>query len=101
MPRIAASDDVTSDELLVVLDDVTIYPNPVNRELEVTLQAPASERILVHLTSQLGVVSRASNFEVGQQFMSIDVSDLTEGVYFLQLGSGADAKREKVMVLHK
>ncbi|MGB4973781.1 MAG: PKD domain-containing protein, partial [Cyclobacteriaceae bacterium] len=101
MEDIADPPLVTGINKDVPLEQVAIYPNPADDQIEVELPWPAQKRIRLLLSSQLGVISTDTVFEPGQQTKTIYTKDLAAGIYFLQIQEGEKRTVKKIMIVHK
>jgi len=76
--------------------DVQFYPNPVFGELIIK----SSESIdAVRISNKLGQVVQNIDWDKGGNSMSIDMSDLIGGVYFISFGKGNQTYTKKIIVL--
>lgn len=81
---------------------VLVYPNPANRELTVQLPGTLSKPALVNLIDQTGRVSLRSTIAEGTDRKTLNVSDLSGGVYILTVDMGQGVlTRKKVMIVHQ
>jgi hypothetical protein len=62
--------------------DMTLYPNPVDNELHIALSGQKGSEFTI--TNALGQLVSSGQFSEG----SIDVSKLSEGIYFIELNIG-------------
>ncbi|MEP2671383.1 MAG: T9SS type A sorting domain-containing protein [Cyclobacteriaceae bacterium] len=85
----------------VPLEEIAIYPNPADDQIEVQLPLPAQNRMRLLLSSQLGVISTDTVFEPGQQTKTINTKDLAAGIYFIQIQDGEKRTVKKVMIVHR
>lgn len=93
--------DVIIDDILIVEgtplpDDVHIYPNPANDHLQI--EVPAGSYNQARIMDGAGKVLRSESLSLMQ---SLNVSDLPNGLYFLELsGDQGLPLRQKFMVIH-
>lgn len=77
-------------------NDVTIFPNPADRQLEIHLKSRFTSVDFFNVTGE-----QISNHSLKQGINSIDVSDLESGIYFLKLKSQDGVNvTEKLIVTH-
>lgn len=69
-----------------------IFPNPASNILEVALNNNTNEYVELKIFDELGNLIRSQNTTHNLQTISVDVSDLSNGIYFLNLTS--DNKRQ-------
>jgi hypothetical protein len=81
-------------------DRIHIYPNPADRELTVELPAPAGTPMSLQLIDQLGRVAFSGTLNEGEQKKTISTETAAGGMYFIQIGTGKEAVRKKVLVVH-
>ncbi|MCU0420601.1 MAG: PKD domain-containing protein [Cyclobacteriaceae bacterium] len=79
---------------------ISLYPNPADRELTIELPSAVSKTTGVQLVDQLGRVAFSGSFAPGEGKKTIDTSPAAGGLYFVQIGSGKEAVRKKVLVVH-
>ncbi len=83
-------------------NDVKVYPNPANREVTVQLPGQVTKAAAVSLIDQTGRVTLQSTIPEGSDRKTLNVSDLSGGVYILTIDMGQGVlTRKKVMVLHQ
>jgi hypothetical protein len=68
---------VAKEELKKEVSTITVYPNPVSYLLQITADSPVSN---YRITSLFGAIVKE-----GKSTNSIDVSDLSSGLYYVQL----------------
>ncbi len=91
---------ITGVEPRTTADALSLYPNPADRELTIELPAPVSKTTAVQLVDQLGRVAFIGSFAPGEGKKTIDTGSAAGGLYFVQIGSGKEAVRKKVLVVH-
>jgi hypothetical protein len=81
-------------------DEVTLFPNPVNKEVTIQLPGITTKPISISLFDQVGRTIYVTTMGEGQSTKSITTEDLPSGVYIIQLGSGDQLIKKKIMVVH-
>ena len=85
-----------------IFGSFTISPNPVqDQHLQVAIQTKSADEIYMEILSSEGTVlplSRYFRVAAGQQTYSLDVSTLSNGVYFLVFRSGGQVTAEKFLL---
>lgn len=76
---------------------VTVWPNPVSTQIELTFNNPQLGNQTIHVYNQLGVLVK--QFVVSANQTNIDVQDLKAGVYYLEIKGQQAAKMVKVVKL--
>ncbi|MBL0343182.1 MAG: T9SS type A sorting domain-containing protein [Bacteroidetes bacterium] len=69
----------------------TIFPNPVNKELTIQFNNEQSQKVTIQLYNIYGQKVRdlySGTIESEHAIKKFDVSDLSQGVYFIQFNSG-------------
>ncbi len=76
-----------------------VYPNPAAGSLNIYLEAAAAFEAQITLSSLTGnaVLTKKQNIAAGGQIIGLDVSELTGGVYFLQITTGRDVISKKIV----
>lgn len=72
-------------------EKITVYPNPVSDELIIELINPVGNISLVDITGK-----RIRQVEVNSMRMSLNLTDISNGVYFLQHGNAV----QKIIIEH-
>lgn len=83
------------NEVSATGDGVRIYPNPSPGNVTIDLDAPSSEIILHDIT---GRRLRAAKLQAAQKQVSLDISDLIDGLYYLQVMSDKGATTRRVVL---
>jgi hypothetical protein len=82
-------------------EKVHLFPNPANNEVNIQLPGAVSKSTPVEMFDTYGKSVYQSSFKAGEQIKTISTSELTGGVYFIQLISpNGEIVRRKVMVIH-
>lgn len=78
---------------------LNIFPNPVDDVLNVAINSQESGSFDLQIYNLLGQMVKAEKLDLqtGNQQKSINLSDLTEGTYFLQLSNGEKLTSRKVV----
>lgn len=81
---------------------VLVYPNPANREMTVQLPGQLSKPASVQLIDQTGRTALQSSIPEGSDRKTLNVSDLSGGMYILTVDMGQGVlTRKKVMIVHQ
>lgn len=74
-----------------VFDISGIFPNPVNSELNITVNSPMNEKIILQISDMNGkiVIQRSSVAGIGSNTISTDVSALRNGIYVIKVLSSS------------
>ena len=81
----------SADVATITADEFSFYPNPSNGA--VTIENAKNEKQGLRISNELGQVVRYEVLDSGKN--TIDLTELSNGVYFIQLG---DSKVEKLIV---
>ena len=76
--------------------NVNIYPNPVQQTLKLEFKTLPLTDVIVSLTTGNGQTVRKALVSDGQH--SFDVSDLSEGIYLLQIQSNDQQTVSKLLI---
>jgi len=69
-------------------DGIQLWPNPTNSELNISLTSSMSEQpVRVEIFDINGRLLRVADFDQVGDNMSLNVSELTEGIYLIKIGS--------------
>ncbi len=86
---------LASNDNHLVANSIDVFPNPVGKELSIRSNNNPIDQIKI-LSVEGEVVQE---FLVEQNEIVLDVSNLTNGVYFLRIAMGKDVEFRKVIVL--
>ena len=85
---LAFQDLTTSVEDVDALDALHVYPNPATTELGVSFDLVEKSDVALRLydvTGRLVATQNLDNQATGNNFVRMNISDLTQGIYFLQV----------------
>lgn len=86
----------------ILPEQVNIYPNPASKEFRVELPAFLQSEARMHLIDLTGRKYDAGAIAAGSNAASVNVENLPEGIYILEIGSGnTGIIRKKIMVVMK
>ncbi len=100
-PYMTCVDPLSSTDF-VLSNDLRVFPNPTNNQFTVDIELNASERVTVDLINVVGQVVKSVDLgtrSAGLNREYIDVNDLSEGIYFMNLTVGATQGTVKVQVV--
>ncbi|MEO8150180.1 MAG: T9SS type A sorting domain-containing protein, partial [Bacteroidia bacterium] len=80
--------------------DVSLYPNPANDQLTVSLTSDANQTSHISIIDMLGhtALSTESELSEGDNKVEIDLTTLQNGVYFVQVICNGDKTMQKLVV---
>jgi trimeric autotransporter adhesin len=78
---------------------VLLYPNPVNDKINMTINVSQKEKMQWQLTDNMGRRIKAGSYDLspGSMAVSIDIANLSSGMYLIQLNSAYLQKVIKVV----
>lgn len=79
----------------------SVYPNPADKQLVVSLPAIATKQTSMIMFDQMGKMIREINFEKGEQTKQIDTAALAAGVYLIKVESSQGMLMKKVVITHR
>jgi len=86
----------------IAAEQILVYPNPANKEMTVRLPGKLAQEAAIQLVDQTGRVTLRSSIPEGATSRTFNVSDLSTGVYILQIDMGQGVlSRKKVMIMHQ
>jgi len=98
---LAFQDLTTSVEDVDALDALHVYPNPATTELGVSFDLVEKSDVVLRLydvTGRLVATQNLDNQATGNNFVRMNISDLTQGIYFLQVNvNGQNAQAISVV----
>jgi len=86
----------------VIVNDLVLYPTVTSGQLSLSFANPVSEKTVINIYNQAGAVMMKQQIFVpgGKYIDQIDVGKLGNGIYFLELGQGANRQTKKFIVQH-
>ena len=75
-------------EIIALLDEVILFPNPAKDLLIVSLANPFQAGDQLHLLNAKAQLLRKVSVRTGQRQLNVDVADLPLGTYFVRLRRG-------------
>jgi hypothetical protein len=83
-------------------EQVSIFPNPADREILVELPSAVTQDTPVRLVDQMGHAVYNSEMKMGTNRKTIGIGDFSGGLYILQVGSDKTSLvRKKVVIVHE
>ena len=95
IPTITNVDNITS------VDELRVFPNPTNNQFTLDIELNTAENVTVDLINVVGQVVKSVDFgtrSVGLNREYIDVNDLENGIYFMNLTVGENQGTVKVQI---
>ena len=83
-------------------DNIAVYPNPANDQLNVQLIFAESNAVNIELLDLSGkmVASPNKNQAISPNQYTLDVTDLSKGIYILKVTNGTKVSTSKVTISH-
>ncbi|TRZ75770.1 MAG: T9SS C-terminal target domain-containing protein [Bacteroidetes bacterium] len=78
--------------------EMNIYPNPAVNQVQVSFTRASSEPALLELSDLAGRILERRSLESGFSQLSLDVSRLGRGIYFIRISSQEGSLSKKVMI---
>jgi hypothetical protein len=94
--------DPLSSTDFVLSNDLRVFPNPTNSQFTVDIELNAAENVTIDVINVMGQVVKSVGLgtrSAGLNREYIDVNDLSEGIYFMNLTVGATQGTIKVQVV--
>lgn len=95
-------DNIRVEDLLSVsdniLEDISIFPNPADAQLNISLPNTLLGDVNLRITNSLGQVVMTENEVATGSPMTMDVSRLSQGMYFLTIQNGNSSTVEKLII---
>lgn len=90
-------------EAPAALNGVSVYPNPFNQNMNVNLNLMTNEAVTIEMFDMAGKMVSSQNqgeLAAGQHVITVDGSNLADGMYFVKITAGASVVTQKVSVAH-
>jgi len=96
------TDQVTPTTALTDDFAFEVYPNPADSRLQLSLYLPGTDEVQIELLNASGQLVRSVEQEAfsGQQTLTLNTNDLSDGVYFIRLITDAQSYSKKVIINH-
>jgi len=94
--------NVSVEDVKYNSDNIAVYPNPANDQLNVRLLFAESNAVNIELFDFTGKVVASPNMNqaISPNQYTIDVTDLSKGVYILKVTNGTKVSTSKVTISH-
>jgi Metallo-peptidase family M12B Reprolysin-like/Secretion system C-terminal sorting domain/Bacterial pre-peptidase C-terminal domain/Fibronectin type III domain len=91
----------TTDEYVQINKDLTVYPNPVGYVANLQFKTKGTGNANITVTNQTGavVLKKSTTVTEEENKKSLDVSALTNGMYFIKIQNGDEIQMAKIMVM--
>lgn len=83
-----------------LVEQITVFPNPADHELNVLLPGPAKSAIDVRVLDQMGKPVMRSKVKAGDVGTTISTRDLAASVYIVQFEEAGKISHKKVVITH-
>jgi hypothetical protein len=83
------------------LPSLSVYPNPADREMNITRQVAGITDLSVRLIDQRGVTVLEQELKKDDMALRLDTQFLAPALYILQIGDGQNVVRQKVVIIHR
>jgi len=95
-------DAFSSVNTLNTIQDFNVFPNPASDKLNIQFNLSQNEELRITLLNPIGqelpLLTRTS-YGVGEQQLDVDVSDLEDGMYIIQIDNGDAIVNKKITIL--
>jgi len=81
--------------------EVTVFPNPSDREVTIQLPRVTLNRVNIELRDQMGRLVMTDFIGEGKFSSTINTQDLPSGLYFVKLGSNDQSIIKKALIIHE
>jgi hypothetical protein len=90
------------EELKLIADGISIYPNPVQRDLHFLTTDRPGDRFNWKIVDQRGVTLMADNFRFVNGEYTVDTSEVPNGIYYLIIAAeDQPLSYEKLIIMHR
>ncbi|NNM15555.1 MAG: T9SS type A sorting domain-containing protein, partial [Bacteroidia bacterium] len=78
---------------------VTVYPNPTNGSINLIIESPVTKKGTITVSDLTGRVIKFSNSEFynGNNYIEFHLSDVKDGLYFIEINVGTYSERVKII----
>ena len=79
--------------------NLTIFPNPANKTVNVAFEQNTNDLIQIELIDATGrIIAKDQSIEIGANSVSFDVTNLSSGFYTVRLTNANGAENQKLMI---
>lgn len=79
------------------ISDITIYPNPTQGMINISFRLTNADNVEITVSNLLGdVVSKVTRENVTSVNLSLDLTDQSSGIYYVQIKSGSQTLTKKI-----
>jgi hypothetical protein len=86
---------IDADRQITTLDGTQVYPNPASNYITIATEVETGTIRILNLLGQ-----EMSSHQISSTLTGIDITDLTEGIYFVSIESGSMKITKKIKVLY-
>ncbi|MEN9331953.1 MAG: hypothetical protein RLZZ94_1043 [Bacteroidota bacterium] len=96
------SNDIVSAEKVTGLEGLNLFPNPANNTLTINYFTPSMETTSIEIYDMMGQLVNTINANANQGFNSreLDLTSMSNGVYFLKVTQNNNTLTKKFVVKH-
>ncbi|MEI6311093.1 MAG: peptide-N-glycosidase F-related protein [Bacteroidota bacterium] len=99
MPACQAIDHTSIENLKPLDEQIKVYPNPAVDILNMDINLQQASKLEVKIFNELGVVQLARTYDqISNGSVSMDVSKLAKGIYFVQLKTNEQQMSQKIII---
>jgi hypothetical protein len=95
--------DPTGVSAASLLSYVKLYPNPASNTATIAMMLKKEARLTINvidIQGKLAISPVEKEVKSGEQQVSLNTSELRDGIYFVQISSGAEMTKIKMVVTH-
>ena len=94
------SDEIVGLGELSEVSQLSVYPNPTDKELNIAFTAKNSARTMITITSVTGkqIQTHYIQAQTGSNIVSVDTNEMDSGVYFVQININGASKTIQFVV---
>ena len=85
------------------LFDIKIYPNPANENTEFEFNTRSNSPTELKIINSIGktiFIKKINNSQTGKNIITINTSEMSNGIYFIQLKSKDKTITKKLFIIH-
>jgi hypothetical protein len=83
-------------------NEISVYPNPASQSVNIKLATDKDNNYSISIFNIMGkqVYTSNGNYAEGSHEISVDVKDLSNGIYFVVAGNGENRTSQKLIIAH-
>ncbi len=92
--------EITATEEIDFIERFSVSPNPASELINIELELNKNLGLSIDLINSLGEIMYESNIDASSPMHQIDITNLSSGIYFINLHHQGQNTTKKIMIIH-